>query len=335
MEEIRQQVARAHRRLVMQEFVRVFGWTMFAAMFVVIAGLAVPKIWPLAVTSTNFGSSIWMWSWIGGGVVVGVLAAVAITFLRRRGEMDAAVEIDRRFGLKERVSSAMSLLPHDLETEAGQALVNDASRRVQAIEVDEEFSLSVNWRSLLPVIPALVVFLLAFLGNDAVPEKTASATETPLEVAKRVKTSEAQFRKQLLGQRKKIETNEAFKDLAKLLKEIDEQLDPKRNKQPKTRSASLLRLNNMKRKVEAFKKQLGDPNKLKDQLNQLNKLNKGPAEKAIKAMQRGDFGKAVQEMKKLAEQLRNGEMSEQQQKQLQDQIAQLQDELNKHQQAKK
>ena len=248
--------------------------------------------------------------------------------------MDAAVEIDRRFGLKERVSSAMSLPPHDLETEAGQALVSDASRRVQAIEVDEEFSLSVNWRSLLPVIPALIVFLLAFLGNDAVQKKTASATETRLEVEKRVKTSEEQFRKQLLGQRKKIETNDALKDLTKLLKEIDEQLDPKRNKQPKTRSASLLRLNNMKRKVEAFRKQLGDPNKLKDQLNQLKKLNRGPAEKAIKAMQRGDFGKAVQEMKKLAEQLRNGEMNEQQQKQLQDQIAKLQDELNKHQQAK-
>ena len=47
MEEIKRQVGRARRRLIMQQFVSVAVWTLFAALLLAVIGLAVPKIWPL------------------------------------------------------------------------------------------------------------------------------------------------------------------------------------------------------------------------------------------------------------------------------------------------
>ena len=49
----------------------------------------------------------------------------------------SAIELDRRFGLKERVSSVLSLQSDELETEAGQALLTDAVRRVEDAVIEE------------------------------------------------------------------------------------------------------------------------------------------------------------------------------------------------------
>ena len=68
-----------------------------------------------------------------------VVTAIAWTFLSNRSPLDAAIEIDRRFDLRERVASSLSLSPEDQTSEAGRAVVNDAVRAVQRIDVDEKF----------------------------------------------------------------------------------------------------------------------------------------------------------------------------------------------------
>ena len=84
---------------------------------------------------------------------MGTLAAVAWTHLRRADAMEAAIEIDRRYGLRERVSSTYALRPEERETEIGQALVRDAQNRVERIEVREHFPLSASWRNFPSMIP--------------------------------------------------------------------------------------------------------------------------------------------------------------------------------------
>src|SRR5438105_4702441 len=98
MEEIRRQVGRAQRRLVLQQFWRVFGWSLFATLLLATIGLAIPRIWALNVDQRQ-----WDWSWIGGGVGAGMLTAAIWTYVIRWTRLDVAIEIDRRFGLKERV----------------------------------------------------------------------------------------------------------------------------------------------------------------------------------------------------------------------------------------
>src|SRR4029434_6824603 len=70
MDEIKRQVGRAHRRLVFQQVLCVVGWSLFATLLIAAIGLAVPRIWVLAVDQ-----QAWDWSWIGGGVGAGLLMA--------------------------------------------------------------------------------------------------------------------------------------------------------------------------------------------------------------------------------------------------------------------
>src|SRR5947208_8500936 len=95
MEEIKRQVSRAQRRLVLQQFLRVFGWSLFTSLLLAAIGLAVPRIWVLSVDP-----QIWDWSWIGGGLAVGLAMASIWTYCIRRSKLDAAIELDRRYGLR-------------------------------------------------------------------------------------------------------------------------------------------------------------------------------------------------------------------------------------------
>src|SRR5262245_4636513 len=104
MEEIKRQVGRARRRLVLQQFLRVIGWSLFTSLLLAAIGLAIPRIWVLDVQQ-----QVWDWSWIGGGIGVGLVMAAVWTYVIRRTRLDAAIELDRRFGLKERVSSTLAL----------------------------------------------------------------------------------------------------------------------------------------------------------------------------------------------------------------------------------
>ena len=66
-------------------------------------GISVRKIWPIAVDGP-----LWLGGWIGGSLAVSLVVAALVTYFGRKGKLDAAIEIDHRFGLKERVSSCLS-----------------------------------------------------------------------------------------------------------------------------------------------------------------------------------------------------------------------------------
>src|SRR3954464_1755254 len=82
MEEIKRQVGRARRRLVLQQFLRVFGWSLFMTLLLAAIGLAIPRIWVL-----NIQQQVWDWSWVGGGIGVGLLMAAIWTFVIRRSKL--------------------------------------------------------------------------------------------------------------------------------------------------------------------------------------------------------------------------------------------------------
>lgn len=90
----------------------------------------------------------------------------------RRSKLDAAIELDRRYGLKERIFSTLALTPSELNSEVGQALMTDAIRRVERIDVREQFRVSPTWRLLLP-LTALALAILAMLPNAAMKQAEA------------------------------------------------------------------------------------------------------------------------------------------------------------------
>jgi hypothetical protein len=156
MEELRKQVRRAGRRLAFQRFVNVLGWCWTITFILAALIILIDKYFPTSVLA---------WGWGLAAVVSGFLAAVVWTYLVRRHPLEAAIEIDRRFGLKERVSSALAMPEEDLESEAGQTVLGDATRRVARLEISEKFPVKPPRRLLLPIVPIVVAFLVALLVN--------------------------------------------------------------------------------------------------------------------------------------------------------------------------
>lgn len=319
MEEIRRQVGRARRRLVLQQFLAVFGWSLFVSLLLAAIGLAIPRLWAIGVNQ-----QAWDWSWIGGGLGVGLAMTGLWTYLIRRSRLDAAIEIDRRYGLKERVSSTLALTSEERDSEIGKALMTDAVRRVERIDVREQFGVSPTWRILLPLAPAIAIAALCFLPSAAM--KQASATpEQSAEIKKQIKTATQKLQAKIRESQKKSEEL-GLKD-ADVLKEINKELDKLANKDTADRKDAMLKLNDLAHEIEKRKQELGGAEKMRKELDKLKDIAKGPADKMAEALKEGDFGKAQEEMQKLKEELKNGTLSKEDQEKLAKQLEQIKDKL--------
>jgi len=326
MNEIKRQVGRAQRRLVLEQFARIAGWSLFATLVVAAIGLAVPRIWVVAVDHQT-----WDWSWIGGGIGVGLLMAIVWTFMVRRSALDAAIELDRRFGLKERVSSTLALSGGELNSNVGQALVGDAIRRVERIDVREQFRVSPTWRIALPLVPAILIAVLVTLPV-ATKKAEAGAENTP-EIKKQIQTATIKLQERLREAQKKAEA-QGLQD-SDVLKEINKELDKLAKHESADRKDALIKINDLAKEIEKRKQDLGGAEKMRKELDKLKDIAKGPAEKVTDALKEGDFGKAQEEMKKLSEELKAGKLSQEAQEKLAKQLEQMQEKLQQSMQDQK
>jgi rubrerythrin len=316
VEELQKQVRRAQRRLTFQRFVNVLGWYLFAALLVAMVLVVVDKWWPLGVPS---------WAWGAGALGVGMLAALVWTLATRQQALAAAIEIDRRFGLKERVSSALALESEDRETEIGRALLGDADRRVRRIEVSERFRLKPGRHLLLPLGPGIMAILAALLIPPAMAEKPADPKQNGPQVKKQVKNSAEDLRRKMAERREEAE-KQGLKDAERLFKRLEEGSKDLVDREA-DRKKALVELNDLSRQLQARREKLGGADKVKEQLNQLGKVDRGPADKFAQAVAKGDFKEAAEQLDKLKEQLNNSKLDAKQKEELAKQLDQLKDKL--------
>src|SRR5262245_27888307 len=155
MDQLRKQVARARRRLITEQFLGRFVWCLLGALSVAAIAIAAPRIAVIENLPAN-----WDYSWFLGAFAAAALAAGAWTYISNRSPIDAAIEIDRRFDLRERVASSLSLSPDEQASEAGRAVVNDAMHAIGRIDVDEKFRVQVGRSAWWPVVTAGIIFVL-------------------------------------------------------------------------------------------------------------------------------------------------------------------------------
>lgn len=332
MEKLQQQVRQARRRMNIQKFFGHLPWCCFATLIAALVAVLVHKWYPT-------GAEPWIWNaaWLGGAVVVGIVAAAVWTFARRHEELEAAIEIDRRFGLKERVSSSLALSELERDSEAGQAVVADAVRRIERVDVADRFGVSLGRRFLLPFLPAALAFIFAFaLAEREIVTPVAAKTDTNAAEKKQVKRSTDELRKKI-EQKKKELAEKGLKDAEDALKEINEGLKDLDKKTDGDRKKSLINLNNMADKLREKREKLSGADDLRDQLNKMKDLEKGPADKLSKAMKDGDFKAAKDEIDKLKEKLNDENLSDEEREKLAGQLAKMkekmQDVANAHKQA--
>ena len=318
MDELRKQVRRAQRRITLQRFVSVLGWCWFAALLIALLIIIVDKYHPLSVQA---------WIWIAGSTALGLFGAVIWTAISRSPALEAAMEIDRRFVLKERVSSALAMPPEDLQSEAGQAVSADALRRVQRIDVAEKFAVIPPRKLLLPLAPAFAALFVMLFVNPSLVDNSAEAKQGNLEEKSQVKKASESVRKQFAELHDKAK-KEDLKELANLLTKLEpgakEMTDT-----PPDREKALGKLNDLSRQVQERRQQLGGVDKVKEQLDQLKNIDRGPADKFAQDISKGDLKQAADDLKKLQDQLENSKLTEQQKADLAKQLEQMKGKLDK------
>jgi hypothetical protein len=316
MDELFTQVRRARRRLTAEQFLQVLAWCWFAALFAALALIAVGKFCPLRLIE---------WAWSLGALGLGVLAAGVWTYAKRLPPLAAALEIDRRFGLKERISSTLAMPPDEQQTQAGQALLTDAVRRVGRIDVAQKFRVRVPRLLFLPLVPAAALAVALWIPA-AVAEETETAENQQEEAQQpEVKRTAATLQKRLAERRDKAEKND-LKDATELLKKLEDgtkeiSAEPRKDK-------ALVKLNDLARQIDSRRQQLGGADKIKQQLDQLKNFDRGPAEKFAQALSKGDFKKAADELDKLKQDLNKGNLDQAQKEELAKQLEAMQQKID-------
>lgn len=320
MDQLRKQVARARRRLIIEQFLGRLIWCTLGALSLATIAIAAPRIFVIHGLHEN-----WDTIWLIGSFAAAFVVAGAWTFISNRSPIDAAIEIDRRFDLRERVASSLSLSTEDQSTEAGRAVVNDALRAVGRIDVDDKFRVQIGRRAWWPLVPAAAVFVLvAFFDN-----REASSNIDPnatAQSAEQTKNALESLRKKIEDQRKQAKA-EGLKDADDLFKQIEQGTRELSQKNKVDPAKTHVKLNDLTRQLEERRKQLGGDEALKQQLQKMKEMGAGPADKAAQAMKQGDWNKALKEIDKLAKNIRDGKLTQAEQEQLAKQLQQMKDKL--------
>jgi hypothetical protein len=216
----------------------------------------------------------------------------------------------------------------------GKALLTDAEKRLEQVEVTEEFKVGARWPAALPVALAAAVAGALFLPYAA--ESTVANPNTEkLDPRSLIKKSNDELKKKLAERQERL-SEQGLKEAEELLKQVQQKVDKLQSKDNLDKKTALIELNDIKKQLADRKEALGDPSELKKKLADLKDVEKtGPGEKLGKALEKGDFDQAMKELKQLADKMKNGELTPEDQKKLAQQMQAMADKVKEMAQKQK
>ncbi len=307
MNDIQRQVIRARKRINLGKFFRGLVVALTAGLLVGSVAFAIPRIWALDWVQSTEQLGRWQIGWAIGSVVCGLLGAVAYSVLRATRTTEAALEVDQRFGLKERISSAMTLSANDAASPAGRSLLADAQERAARIDVRDQFAFQPKRKALLPLIPAAIMIGLLFLPPRKLPE-SVEVTKAVAE-KKQVQMAIEETKKKIEEQAKKLAEKgleKAAEDVKALAREFDDLLP----ENSELKKEALIKFNDLKKQLDEEKAKLGDAEELKKEFGRLKDVAPGPGKEMADAMKEGDFDKAKKIVEDMAKKLKDGKLNE-------------------------
>jgi hypothetical protein len=319
------QLSRVSRRLYLQTFLDVVVWCWSVA-------LVVASAWFFAQPYLIAEAPEWLrWAVAGGLVLLATGVAALIAILRSPSRLDAALSLDERFGLKERVTTSLTLGPDQAHSAAGSALLADVNQRIGSLDVPSKFPVTMSRAALLVPVFVVAFACVAILYEPpkslAVPETKDDGKQAPVNVAKVEEKMKELTKRQVRKAEEKPRTEEIEKLEAKL-SEIA--------KRPrKTRDELRERLKEMKSLGDQMHKRENElSNKLdnrQEALKKLDKLNEGAkdgmAKDLQKALSEGNMDKAKEQLEKMAKKL--DQMSDKEKKELAKQLKDMEDKLKR------
>jgi len=324
---LHRQLVRVSRRLFIQSLWDSLIWC-WAGALVLAAG------WCLAEPHALAAAPTWLrWSVAGGVGGAATILAVAIAVWRRPSVLDTALSLDTRFGLKERVTTSVSLSEAEKCSPAGIALLGDVEEHIAKLEVRGGYPFALRWTALLVPVCGGLLALAALLYHPQTSEATAPGSlDQPIanaaQVEKEMKKLEKKPREQKKGEKATPESIAQFEDEMNKLT-----VRPRNNR--KEAQELIKDATALEEKMMGHQRGLMDRREaLKEQLQQMDRFEKqektkGPAEDLQKAMKEGDLNKAKEEIEKLAKKLDENKLNDQEKEQLQKQIEDVKEKITR------
>lgn len=324
---ITKQVQRVSRRLFLQTFADVLVWC-WAGALVLAAG------WFLLQPFVLDNPSAWLrWQVAGGLVLAGTALAVGLAFYLAPSKLTAALSLDEKFGLKERVTTSLTLDQRTAASPAGQALLADATRRLDQLDVGEKFPLGLSRSAVVVPACAALFACVAFLY-----EPPRAPAKPDADDGKEPPANVAALEQRMKEMKKKTPTKQSAKPKSEELEKLEAKLEEIANRPRSTKEQLRERIKEMTALEDMMKqreKEMAQRNQsLKQQLKQLDKMSgggtqEGPGKDLQKALSEANFEKAKEEIEKLARKLKNNELTQKDKEQLAKQLKDLEEKLNR------
>src|SRR5262249_52851091 len=144
LQSVEAQVRRVRRRLFARTLLRTLLWSVGGGLSVLgLWFLMQPVVWPEPGAAVH---------WTVAAVLLGLALLLAIMWAAcfRPSSIEAALALDERFALRERVTTWMLLEPETASSPAGHALHADVAKRVGGLRVADQFPVRTDPRHLLP-----------------------------------------------------------------------------------------------------------------------------------------------------------------------------------------
>lgn len=302
---LQRRIGQAGRRVFWRTFFRTFFSTALGLLIVAGIAIAVPKIWAIGFLQPESAAQTWFWGWLGGAVGLSVIVGLAVALWQRRSPLQLAIEIDRRYRLRERLSSALAIDVPVRESPVGVALVEDANKRADNLELSEHFPIRVGKWAYSVLIPALAIVALSLVGNRiaapiSLDEKlTADARQQIIQAARESKMK--------IGNQTKPKPAED--PLAQTEQLLLQKLDDLANQDLDSKKDVLFKLSDMQAEIDKQKAKLGDVNALKRELGRLDSQD-ASAKELAEALRDGNLDEAQKAMRELIARIKAGELDQ-------------------------
>lgn len=315
------QVARVRRRLFLGSLLSLLAWSWVGA-------LALAAGWFFVQPYVLAEPPDWLrWAVLGGLAGLSTAAALTLAVLRAPNQVTADLSLDERFGLRERVTTSLTLAPEQAVTPAGQALLADVEGRLAQVRVADRFPVRLPWKpaALLPAC-AVALLLLALYWNPNLGTGEASAATDPVTPAEARAAIDEQMKKLALNKpaARKAEEQPKSEDLQKIQADIENFT----RKPRETRDDIRERIKDATALEAEIKRQQKEQaqriDALKEAMKQAERLTRknrkkdqeGPGKNAADALARGDMERSRDELERLSRELEKEQKKEEEKERL-------------------
>lgn len=311
---IQKNVAQVERRLLTARALAVWPWCAYAAFVAAAVLIVVDKYWPFLYRADLVWSTV-----LGIAAGASIAAALLWAWLRRDDAVTAAIELDRRCDLQERVSTVLALRNMPEDDPAASAVRADAERALERVSVAASFPLAASRRWAWPLVPLAA----ALAATQLIPPVAPPPAEATPTATAQVRESAAELERKLAEQKREAERLQ-LTEVQKLLEQLQEEARQLRDSDKTATREALLKLNDLAQKLADRREQVAGAKELQQQLSRLRSKEQGPAEKFTQSLAKGDYRQAASELQKLRRELENNKLSDEQKQKLTKQLDNLQ-----------